>query len=503
LLFIHPFFGYHKYQQFRFYWRVANDDERALKNTFFLCPSMNPSLFDILLSDPALLSVTIGLTGALIGAVLGIGIYNILTGRTRSIKALERAKRDMEKARQSERERVRSIYELISSMTTTLQYRRVLDMALDLGGNTLAGPKGPEVTVYSAALLFSNERGDKPVLTVGSSRRFTPADLRIKLPGINGALGRAISRGEAAFCKDITRDPELRQIVALRNCQVAYCLPLRTGLNTYGVLLFAHPDTDFFTLEHREILDIIAQQAVIALQNATLYNDLEQEKERMMEIQEEARKKLSRDLHDGPTQSVAAIAMRVNFVRRLMERNPSAAAEELYKIEDLARRTTKEIRHMLFTLRPLVLESQGLQAALEAMAEKMRDTYEQNVLVEVDSRLISELEMGKQTIVFYIIEEAVNNARKYAKANNIWVRLKELENGLALLEVQDDGVGFDVGEVDSTYEHRGSLGLVNMRERAELVNGLFQIHASEGQGTRVDVFIPLNEAASDRLRRGQ
>jgi signal transduction histidine kinase len=274
-------------------------------------------------------------------------------------------------------------------------------------------------------------------------------------------------------------------------------------LNTYGVLLFAHPEAGFFSLDHREILDFIAQQAVIALQNATLYNDLEQEKERMMEIQEEARKKLSRDLHDGPTQSVAAIAMRVNFVRRLMERDPKAAAEELFKIEDLARRTTKEIRHMLFTLRPLVLESQGLQAALEAMAEKMRDTYEQNVLVEVDSRLVSELEIGKQTIVFFIIEEAVNNARKYAMANNIWVRLKDLGDGLALLEVQDDGIGFDVGEVDSTYEHRGSLGLVNMRERAELVNGLFQINSAKGQGTRVDVFIPLNEAAADHLRRGQ
>lgn len=464
---------------------------------------MNPTPFDFLLNDLTLLSITVGVIGTLIGAVLGIGIYNLLTGRNRSIKALEIARRDMEKARQSERERVRSIYDLISTMTTTLQYRRVLDMALDLGGRTLAGPNEPAVTVYGAVLLFSDQRGDKPVLTVGSSRRFTPADLRITLPGVNGVLGRAISRGEAAFCKDVSRDPELRQFVALRNCRSAYCLPLRTGLNTYGVLLFAHPEAGFFSLDHREILDFIAQQAVIALQNATLYNDLEQEKERMMEIQEEARKKLSRDLHDGPTQSVAAIAMRVNFVRRLMERDPKAAAEELFKIEDLARRTTKEIRHMLFTLRPLVLESQGLQAALETMAEKMRDTYEQNVLVEVDSRLVSELEIGKQTIVFFIIEEAVNNARKYAMANNIWVRLKDLGDGLALLEVQDDGIGFDVGEVDSTYEHRGSLGLVNMRERAELVNGLFQINSAKGQGTRVDVFIPLNEAAADRLRRGQ
>lgn len=464
---------------------------------------MEPYLFDIIFTDPKLVSITIGVIGVLIGAGLGIGIYNLLTGRAQSVRALSRARRDAERSRLDERERVRSIYELISSLTTTLQYRRVLDMVLDLGGKTLAGPEGPEVILYSAVMLFSKEDGKKPMLTVGSSRRFTPADSRVTLPGTNGVLGRSISRGEAAFCKDITHDPELRQFVALRNCRVAYCLPLRTGLNTYGVLLFAHPDADFFTPERREILDIVAQHAVIALQNATLYSDLEKEKERMMEIQEEARKKLSRDLHDGPTQSVAALAMRVNFVRRLMERNPDAAAEELYKIEDLARRTTSEIRHMLFTLRPLVLESQGLQAALETMAEKMRETYEQNVLIEVDARLISEFESAKQTIVFYIIEEAVNNARKYAKASHIWVRLKDLGDGLALLEVEDDGVGFDAGEVDSTYEHSGSLGLMNMRERAELMNGLLQIHSSEGGGTRVDVFIPLNEEAAERLRQGQ
>jgi len=93
----------------------------------------------------------------------------------------------------------------------------------------------------------------------------------------------------------------------------------------------------------------------------------------MIEVQEEARKKLARDLHDGPTQSVSAIAMRLNLIRMMLTRAPEKVEDELIRAEDLARRTTKEIRHMLFTLRPLVLESQGLHAALEAMAEKMLD----------------------------------------------------------------------------------------------------------------------------------
>jgi signal transduction histidine kinase len=258
---------------------------------------------------------------------------------------------------------------------------------------------------------------------------------------------------------------------------------------------------DYFNDDRREILDMIGHQAVMAIQNARLYRDLEQEKERMIEIQEEARKKLARDLHDGPTQSVAALAMRVNFARRLIERDPQAALEELNRIEDLARRTTTEIRHMLFTLRPLVLESQGLNVALESMAEKMRETYNQDVIVSTNPSVLSKLEMNKQGVIFSIAEEAVNNARKHANAQHIWVRVKAMKGDVALLEVEDDGIGFDVEAVGAAYENRGSMGMVNMRERAELVNGVLTIDSEEGRGSCVRVLIPLTEAAADRLHR--
>lgn len=92
----------------------------------------------------------------------------------------------------------------------------------------------------------------------------------------------------------------------------------------------------------------------------------------------------------------------------------------------------------------------------------------------------------KQGALFYIAEEAVNNARKHAAAENIWVRLSS--DGEALvLKVEDDGVGFNVGAVDATYAQRGSLGMVTMRERAELVDGTFILQSSEGEGTRIEV----------------
>ncbi len=302
--------------------------------------------------------------------------------------------------------------------------------------------------------------------------------------------------------KEPDKDSELSRIVSLHDCRVAFCLPLRAGFDTYGVLLFAHKNPDFFTQSKRELLEIISHQLVIAIQNARLYSDLQQEKEKMIEIQEQEHKKLARDLHDGPTQSMAAIAMRLNFARRLLDRDPQATAEELSKIEELARRTTKEIRHMLFTLRPLELESQGLIGALKAMAEKTHETFDQNVIVEAEESAIAELEMSRQTIIFYIAEEAINNACKYAQANHIWVRMNTLDQDTVLLEIQDDGVGFDRNVIESAIEQRGSMGLKNMNERADMVNGIFRLSSSVGKGTTVRVLIPLTDEAIERLRRG-
>jgi signal transduction histidine kinase len=235
------------------------------------------------------------------------------------------------------------------------------------------------------------------------------------------------------------------------------------------------------------------------MQNAKLYQRLLEEKERIVDIEEDARKKLARDLHDGPTQSVAAIAMRANYIRRLIERDPKAAADELYKVEDLARKTTKEIRHMLFTLRPLVLESQGLGAALQSLAEKNKENYDLNVLIETQIEATEKLELHAQGILFYIAEEAIGNARKHAEAEHIWVRVKLLNAEMAALEIQDDGLGFDVGAVTGSYENRGSLGMVNMRERTELVNGVLNLDSAPGKGTKITVVIPLTEEAREKL----
>jgi signal transduction histidine kinase len=400
---------------------------------------------------------------------------------------------------QIEKKRRRGIYELVSTLSATLNYQRVLDTALDLSAIGLTSVETPSDKLVSAVLLYRDDRPGE--LEVSSARRFTPADMRTVLTGTSGLLGRSIDTGDSCLSKDIAEDPELSRLVALRACRSVYVVPLRNGLDTYGVLLFSHPDADYFDPERCEVLDIIGNQVRIALQNARLYNDLQLEKERVTKIYEETRNKLARELHDGPTQSVAALAMRTNFVRRLMERDIEAAAAELFKIEDLARRTTKEIRHMLFTLRPLVLESQGLTVALDSLAHNMKETFNQEIILEADEQIVPKLELKKQAIIFAIAEEAINNARKHARATYIRVRFVEVEPDLALLEIEDDGVGFDVRDVEASYSERGSLGMVSMQERTKLLNGSFKVDSAQGKGTRVQVFLPLSEEAGDRLRR--
>ena len=438
-----------------------------------------------------LLPALVMLAVAIAAGIIGQQVKNFLMFQA------EIADDEQKSVEEAERDRIKALYRIISELTATLNFQRVLEMALDLTTEVLNEP-GKENVLVGAFFLFA---GDE--LEVGSARRFTPSDMRTRLPAQEGVIIETINSGRPRRVAQPAEDPELRRIVALRSCGVVYCYPLRSLEEIYGVLLFGHPDPSYFNTARQEILEIVGRQSLVALQNARLYRELEQEKERMMEIQEEARKQLARNLHDGPTQSVAAIAMRVNFARRLLDRDQRAAGDELFKVEDLARRTTKEIRHMLFTLRPLVLETGGLIAAFESMAEKMQDTYGQRVTIQATEEAVDDLEMGKQGVVFYIAEEAVNNARKHAEAENITIRLEKVQEDVILLEIEDNGVGFNVGEVDAGYEKRGSLGMVNMRERTELVNGVIQLSSKVGEGTRIRVWIPLNDDAAERIRRGK
>ncbi len=454
------------------------------------------------LFEPALFSTTpmIALTGINLSVGLTLGVLSLpLIRRLRTTyQGLVQNRRDIEQRIQlRERERMKALFDMIATFSATLNYKTVLEAAMNSSISTMSLDERETEHLLIAFLLFENSH-----LRYTVGRGFPVRDQNTPLPAQTGALGEVLRTGEhRLIVKNACEDAELCKLYALHTCRAVLVLPLIRGMNAYGVLIYAFPEASFFDEDRIELLLTVSNQSVIAIQNARLFQDLAAEKERLVSSQEEAQKKLARDLHDGPTQSVSAIAMRIGIAKRLFERSPKSAMDELNKIEELARRTTQEIRHMLFTLRPLVLESEGLVAALNTMAEKMRDVYQQNVILDLDTGVIKALDANQQTVIFYLVEEAVNNARKHAEASQISVALKFITNDstMAGLEIRDNGLGFNVEDVLGNYEQRGSLGMINLRERADMINGLLKVDSAQGKGTRIRVYIPLTEEALDRL----
>ncbi len=384
-------------------------------------------------------------------------------------------------------EHSRVIFELASTLSATLNYNKVLEAVLEVGEAGMRELGQPDAVHASLVMLFSHND-----LRTVASRHLPPRDQHAVFQGKSGILAQALATAEAVLTQNPSADPELGQLIVMHSCQQAIVVPLRAGFENFGAVVFGSTQPDTYTGDHQKLLIAICNQAIVALQNAQLYQSLMEEKERIVGVEEDARKKLARDLHDGPTQSIAAIAMRLNYARMLLNREHDAqqTAEELTRIEDLARRTTKEIRHMLFTLRPLILETQGLQAALEQYISKLAETDPTPIHLEATPEVDQSLEQNAQGVIFYIVEEAIGNARKHAKAKNIWVRL-HIQDSTFVAEVEDDGTGFDVDAVQVRYDERGSLGMINMHERAELVNGTLAIASAPGEGTRITLTVPL------------
>ncbi|HSD83128.1 MAG TPA: GAF domain-containing sensor histidine kinase [Anaerolineae bacterium] len=425
-----------------------------------------------------------------VGMAVVAGVLGTLIRRQTFERKQVEEEHELQRLR-STRDQSRAIFEMASTLSATLNYQRILDAVLDV---SILGLKemGPASTrIISMVLLLSTD-----CMVVAASRHLTSRDEKLTLQlHPSGSVSRALAHAEPIVCNDLEHDPELTTYTALHRCISAVCVPLRAGFENYGVAVFASPDQNVFTSDNIDVLTAVCNQATIALQNAQLFESLQAEKARIVEIEEDARKKLARDLHDGPTQSVAAIAMRVNYARTLLDKSPAKVPEELEKIETLARSTTKEIRQMLFTLRPLILETQGLKAALETLVQKLHDTDSTLSVHLVLDENAEKLDKDSQGMIFYVVEEAVGNARKHAEATDIWIGARR-DNDSYLIEVRDNGKGFDVGKVQASYDKRGSLGMVNMSERAEVLKAKLSIASATGQGTRVMLRFPLERIQS-------
>jgi signal transduction histidine kinase len=387
---------------------------------------------------------------------------------------------------QSASNRAQSLQRMASTLSATLSFERVVDQSLDVCSLAMDEMGIPRESLVGAVFLY-----DEGVLRPIARRRFPEEDNQQVIFGKEGVVGAALRRAEAVVTHNPPDDAELKVYEAFRQCLTAVCIPLRAGFQIFGAMVIGTDTAVQFEAGHIDLFNAVGDQTVIALQNAQLYQRLEAEKQRLIEADEAARKELARDLHDGPTQSIAAIAMRMGFARTLIDQDPARAKEELLKVEALAKRTSAEVRGMLFTLRPLVLETQGLGAAIDALLRRYSesDKIEMKLTGAEYGNLLSK---RAQTVVFTIIEEALNNARKYAEATLIEVRMWQADN-LFAAAVQDNGVGFDMYDIERDYSTRGSLGLVNMRERADRIDGSLRVESEPDSGTTVTLVVPLDK----------
>ena len=261
-----------------------------------------------------------------------------------------------------ENERGRLISDMARTLSATLNYRSVLRATIDTAFRAIAEVGERDESMVGMVLLFE---GDDGLLTVASGRNISRKDEGRKVRADEGILGRTLDTAEVTITNRAAQDKSLAGFASTPGCKSAICAPLRAGFHTYGMILFCSTESDVYTKEHTNLLSAFCSQAIISLQNAQLFEDIHREQQRILEKEAEARRKLARDLHDGPTQSVAAIVMRLNFIKMVLENGDvDKALEEVIKVEDIAQRTTHEIRTMLFAMRPVILETQGLIPAL-------------------------------------------------------------------------------------------------------------------------------------------
>lgn len=465
----------------RFGWTVSVMTASAIVVAYAFVSIQQATISSLGDTFPMIINAVILLLAALTSGLIGNRVIGIADKELR-----EEEENELRRLR-AIRGRARAIYEMASTLSATLNYGRVLEAMIDVSvlGLVELGPLADQMV--SMVLLFGESN-----LFVTASHGLNRRDQACRLPGREGIIGEALSTAEPCITTNPGQDPEIGQFIAFQYLRSAIAVPLRAGFESFGVVVFGSPVADTFSADRTELLVAICNQAIIALQNAQLYQDLLAEKERIVEIEEDARKKLARDLHDGPTQSIAAIAMRLNFAQTLLNRDPQAVSEELGSIENLARRTTKEIRQMLYGLRPIILETQGLTAAIEQYIQKLEET--DPIKYHLQTQPVEDfLDTDAQGGIFYIIQEAITNARKHAQAHNLWLRMG-IRDDHFVAQIEDDGSGFDVAGIQARYDERGSLGMINLHERTELLGGKIRIESAPGKGTRVTVIVPLEDA---------
>jgi PAS domain S-box-containing protein len=254
---------------------------------------------------------------------------------------------------------------------------------------------------------------------------------------------------------------------------------------------FAHVTRD--VTERREADEAI-RRTVDALQTVDL--DRRRLLSSLVRAQEEERRLMAADIHDDTVQVMTAVAMRLDLLeRRVTDPDLNRTVTDSAAVVHAA---IERLRRMIFALRPPALDDEGLVAAVAAYIAD-QETEPGRPRVRIEGRLAREPGHDVRVLAYRIVQEALSNAYKHADASEVHVRIRESSDGFVFIQVRDDGRGFPM--IEGQHAGGGHIGLAAMREHAKMAGGRCVVRSEPGQGTTVDVWVPLDDIAPFGVER--
>jgi signal transduction histidine kinase len=335
------------------------------------------------------------------------------------------------------------------------------------------------------ALLEEDPRFLEMRTVVGPS---ADALLGARIPTEGSFAAEALRTNRPQRSDDAQNDPRgYKHSLVLGNTRTILSVPMKTRQRTVGVLSVYNKAGDTegeggFSDRDADLATFFANQAAAAIENARLY-----EQTREYAVVEE-RNRLARELHDSVTQSLFSVTLLSEAALNLLDRDAAKARERLERANELAQGALAEMRALIFQLRPMTLQEEGLLSAAKKHLDAVHSRDGRVVELQVTGaarRLPAPIEDAS----FRIIQEALNNVIKHARSERARV---ELDFGATFLRVSviDTGVGFE----PSARRQGGKLGMTSMRERAEAAGGCLTVSSSPGQGTTVRAEFPVPDA---------
>jgi two-component system, NarL family, sensor histidine kinase DegS len=208
---------------------------------------------------------------------------------------------------------------------------------------------------------------------------------------------------------------------------------------------------------------------------------------KIIKAQEEERKRVAREIHDGPAQTIANIVFRAEVVERVLDTDTNRARYELQSLKTQVRECLQEVRKIIFDLRPMALDDLGLIPALRRFVDivKERTNFSTEIVMNGSARRFSS---AMEVSIFRICQEALQNIEKHAKASYALLRL-DYQHDWFYVIIEDNGIGFS--EQDVLAQKTDSFGLYSMRERVELIGGTMTVRSVPGAGTKIIIQAPM------------